>query len=181
MNPRRKFIGQSSLAFLSLMLPPTAFAKSNNGFEGLVIAEDEGETYLLRNGDTVLRIKVAKAQGSRNICFLSETILPGEGIPVHKHSNEDEVIFIHRGSGLFTLGEKEYPVSEGAVVVVPISQWHGLQNTGTETLEMRFAYTPSGFEGFFREVGTAQGKPFVKRSKEEKRVIAQRWGMTVKE
>jgi hypothetical protein len=45
---------------------------------------------------------------------------------------------------------------------------------------MRFAYTPSGFEGYFREVGTPVGQPFIKRSTEEKRNIARKWGMIYK-
>lgn len=178
MNTRRKFIGQGSLGLLSLLsVPLSGFSNNALSFEGMVVNEEEGETYLIRNGTTTLRIKIAKTHGSENICFLSESILPNEAIPVHKHSNEDELIFIHRGSGIFTLGEKEYPVTEGAVAIVPKGIWHGLRNSGTENLEMRFAYTPSGFEGYFREVGTPAGQLFVKRTKEEKRVIARKWGM----
>jgi Cupin domain len=178
MNTRRKFIGHSSLGLFSLLaVPLPGFCNEATGFDGLVINEEEGEKYLIRNGDTILKIKVSKAQGAQTLCFLSESILPAEAIPVHKHSNEDELIFIHKGSGIFTLGEKEYDVTEGAVAVVPKGIWHGLRNTGTENLEMRFAYTPSGFEGYFREVGTPMGQTFVKRTKEEKRAIAGKWGM----
>ena len=42
---------------------------------------------------------------------------------------------------------------------------------------MRFAYTPSGFEGFFREVGTPVGQPQIQKSLEERRAIARKWGM----
>jgi len=177
MNTRRRFLGQGSLGFLSLLLPLQSSSNDTPGFKGLVVNEQEGETYMIRNGTTTLRIKISKTHGSESICFLSESILPGEAIPVHKHLNEDELIFLHKGSGLFTLGEKQYPVTEGAIAVVPKGVWHGLQNTGSENIEMRFAYTPSGFEGFFREVGTPAGQPFVKRSQEEKRVIARKWGM----
>lgn len=178
MNSRRQFLEQGSVGFLSfLLLPLPAFPNDTPDFEGLVVAEQEGETLMIRNGTTILRIKIAKTHGSQTICFLSESILPAEAIPVHKHLNEDELIFIHKGTGLFTLGEKQYPVSEGSVAVVPKGIWHGLQNAGSENIEMRFAYTPSGFEGFFREVGTPIGQPFVKRTVEEKRAIAKKWGM----
>jgi Cupin domain len=97
--------------------------------------------------------------------FLSESFLPGDEVPVHKHANEDEPIFIHRGSGLLTLGEKEFRVDEGAVALVPKGTWHGLKNTATDNVEMRFGYMPAGFEGFFREVGTPIGQPFVAKNK----------------
>jgi len=180
MNSRRQFLGLSSIGILSSLLPLHGFSADNSTFDGLVVNEDEGETVMIRNGTTKLRIKVSKAHGSESMSFLSESILPGEGIPVHKHLNEVELIFIHKGSGVYTLGEKQYNVNEGAVVIVPKGVWHGLQNTGKENLEMRFAYTPSGFEGFFREVGTPAGQPFVKKSKEEKDIIAKKWGIVYK-
>jgi len=180
MNSRRQFLGLSGIGILSSLLPLQGFSADKSTFEGLVVNEQEGETVMIRNGTTTLRIKVSKAQGSQSMSFLSESIVPGEGIPVHKHLNEDELIFIHKGSGLFTLGEKQYTVGEGSVALVPKGIWHGLQNTGTENLEMRFAYTPSGFEGFFREVGTPAGQPFVKKSKEEKDIIAKKWGIVYK-
>ena len=100
---------------------------------------------------------------------------------MHKHLNEDELIFLHKGSGLFTLGDKQYPIKEGSVALVPKGVWHGLQNNGSENIEMRFAYTPSGFEGFFREVGTPVGQPFIKKTIDERKVIAKKWGIVYKD
>jgi len=54
-------------------------------------------------------------------------------------------------------------------------------NNGHENIEMRFGYTPSGFEGFFREVGTPVGQTFVKKSMDERRSIARKWGMIYKD
>ena len=101
-------------------------------------------------------------------------------MPVHKHLNEDELIFLHKGTGLFTLADKQYQIKEGAVALVPKGVWHGLQNTGSENIEMRFGYTPSGFEGFFREVGTPVGQPFIQKTREERKAIAKKWGMIYK-
>ena len=180
MNSRRKFLGLSSIGILSSLLPLQGFSADNLAFEGLVVNEEEGETIMIRNGTTTLRIKISKTHGAQSMSFLSESILPGDEIRVHKHLNEDELIFLHKGSGLLTLGEKQFPVGEGSVALVPKGVWHGLQNTGTENIEMRFSYTPSGFEGFFREVGTPAGQPFVTKSKEEKEIIAKKWGIIYK-
>lgn len=177
MSSRRKFLQKGGLGLLPFLLPLQGFSTEMPGFEGLIVNDQDGETYLIRNGTTTLRIKISKTNGSDSVSFLSESILPGDAILVHKHLNEVELIFLHKGSGLFTLGEKQYPVSEGAVIVVPKGVWHGLQNTGSENIEMRFSYTPSGFEGFFREVGTPVGQPHVQKSLEERRAIARKWGM----
>jgi quercetin dioxygenase-like cupin family protein len=181
MSSRRKFLQKSSLSLLSLLASPSLTSGENHrGFEGLVVSENTGEAFRLRDGAAIVRIKIAKTQGPVSMSFLSESFLPGDEVPVHKHANEDELIFIHRGSGLLTLGEKEFPVDEGAVALVPKGTWHGLKNTGTDNVEMRFGYMPAGFEGFFREVGTPIGQPFVAKTKEQRRAIAAKWGMTYK-
>ena len=67
----------------------------------------------------------------------TQTFKPGDGIKVHKHSNEAELIFIHKGFGLLTLGDQEYKVKQGAVALIPKGVWHGLKNTGTEDILIR--------------------------------------------
>ena len=182
MVSRKQFIQKGSLGFFSLLLfsQATYTQYAGNDFEGLVVHEDEGETLQWRDGTSRVKIKISKLQGADSISFLSESFKPGDAIPIHKHLNEDELIFIHKGSGIFTLGEKDFNVAEGAVALVPKGIWHGLQNTGTENIEMRFAYTPAGFEGWFRELGTPLGQPFVKRTTEEKRETSKKWGMIYK-
>jgi quercetin dioxygenase-like cupin family protein len=182
MTSRRQFLQKGSLGFLSsLILPLSVFAKDNSDFDGLVVSEDEGEAFQMRDGTAIVKIKIAKVQGAESISFLSESFKPGDALPVHKHLNEDELIFLHKGSGMFTLGDKQYEIKEGAVAIVPKGVWHGLQNTGSENIEMRFGYTPSGFEAFFREVGTSVGQPFIQKTIDERRAIAKKWGMIYKD
>ena len=182
MTSRRRFFEHSSLGLISsLMFPLSAISGSDPEFEGLVVNEDEGEAIQLRDGTSILRIKIAKSQGAKSLSFLSESFKPGDAISVHKHLNEDELIFLHRGSGLFTLGEKQYQIKEGAVALVPKGIWHGLQNNGTENIEMRFCYSPSGLEGWFREVGTPLGQPYIRKPLEERRAIAKKWGTIYKD
>ena len=131
MASRRKFLQQGGVGLLSaLALPAVALSESGPAFDGLIVNDQEGEAVRMRAGTSVVRIKISKSQGSNSLCFLSESITPGDVLPVHKHSNEDELIFIHKGSGLFTLGEQVTTVGEGAVMLVPKGTWHGLQNTG---------------------------------------------------
>jgi quercetin dioxygenase-like cupin family protein len=178
MTSRRHFLQQGSLGFFSsLILPLPAFTEDRSDFLGLVVSEDEGEAFQMRDGTAIVKIKIAKIQGAESISFLSESFRSGDALPVHKHLNEDELIFLHKGSGLFTLGDKQYQIKEGAVALVPKGVWHGIQNNGTENIEMRFGYSPSGFEGFFREVGTPIGQPFIQKTMGERRAIAKKWGM----
>lgn len=182
MVSRRLFLQQGSLGFISsLFLPIPELELNNPDFLGIVVNEEDGEAFQMRDGTAIVKIKIARTRGSESISFLSESFKSGDKLPVHKHLNEDELIFIHRGSGLFTLGEKQFEVREGSVALVPKGRWHGLQNTGSENIEMRFGYTPSGFEGFFREVGTPIGQTLIKKPMAERRAIAKKWGMIYKE
>jgi len=162
MTSRRQFLQQGTLGFFSsLIVPLSGLAKDTSNFDGIVIGDKEGESFQLRDGTAIVTIKIARIQGAESISFLSESFKSGDIIPVHKHSNEDELIFLHNGSGLLTLGNKQYEIAKGAIALIPKGVWHGLQNTGNEILDMRFGYTPSGYEGFVRAVGTSVGKPFI--------------------
>ena len=60
---------------------------------------------------------------------------------IHKHMNNDELIFIHKGEGALTLDEQSIEVKTGDVAYVPRGTWHGLDNTGQENLLMVFQYS----------------------------------------
>lgn len=167
-----------SVYFYSSFAP---LSQDTSDFNGLVVGEEEGESYLMRSGTSIVKIKISKTQGAESFSFLFESFRPGDAIPVHKHSNEDEYIFLHKGSGLFTLGDKQYQIKEGTVTIVPKGVWHGFQNNGSENIEMRFGYTPSGFEGFCRKGGTPVGQPFIQKTMDERRAIAKKWGMTYRD
>ena len=188
MSSRKHFIQQGGLGIFSFLLMRDVSDSnwSDADFKGIVVNEEEGEILqwpdrITGDGTARVTIKISKINDTSTVSFLSESFVPGDGIKIHKHSNEAELIFLHKGSGTFTLGEQDYKVQPGTVALVPKGVWHGLKNTGTENIEMRFAYIPAGFEGYFREIGTPVGKPFVRRSVEEKRVIGRKWGIIRKE
>ncbi len=101
-----------------------------------------------------MRIKVnsTSATGATMSMLVSE-VAPGANIPVHLHRNEDELIFIHTGEGVVTLGEQQVPSRAGAVLYAPKGVWHGVVNTGRDVLTWCAVYSPPGFEQYFIEVG----------------------------
>ena len=66
--------------------------------------------------------------------FVLKTKVPGRKMRIHKHLNNDELIFIHKGEGTLTLDEQSIQVKTGDVAFVPRGTWHGLDNTGKENL-----------------------------------------------
>jgi quercetin dioxygenase-like cupin family protein len=156
-STRRSFLARIAMVFGWLLIPFQSRAddppdpKLFN--QGIALKPHDGEELLIGPRRAPVNIKIGRNNGSERLAMGTEDIAPGDRIPVHKHGNEDEIIFIHAGEGTATLGESRIPVKTGAVVFVPQGVWHGLENTGTEPLTMVWIFSPSGFEQYFRDIG----------------------------
>jgi len=178
---RKQFIEAGSLSFFSLLASSDLLALNAAAGDAVVVHAGEGETYWIGRRNSPLTVKIAKdRQGNKTMCFCTEEIAPGEAIPVHKHLNEDELIFIHTGEGVLIADEKEVPVKVGSVALIPKGLWHAIKNTGKETLIMVFSYSPAGFEGYFREMGSPVGTPWQPKTKEEYGRLNKKWGIVYK-
>ena len=186
LRPRRNFFKTAAAGAVTVLfgsLPKISVAESTFKDEkGIVVHESEGTRILTGRRKAPVNIKISKAKnGVQNISFCTEDIIPGRKLRVHKHLNNDELIFIHKGEGTFTLDEQIIQVKIGTVVFVPRGMWHGLENTGTENLQMVFQYSPAGFEEYFIENGTEVGFPAKERTAEEYAIAEKKYGMVYKE
>jgi oxalate decarboxylase/phosphoglucose isomerase-like protein (cupin superfamily) len=184
-HPRRKFLqfGFSGIVTSFLGgLPEIGLARSVTGNEkGLIVRKDEGIHILTGRRKVPISIKISKKKdGINDISFCVEDMTPGRKMRVHKHLNNDELIFIHQGQGSLTLDEIVYQVGTGDVVFVPRGVWHGLDNNSKEDLKMVFQYTPAGFEQYFIENGTTEGMPAKERTAEEYAATEKKYGMVYK-
>ena len=57
----------------------------------------------------------------------------GYAVP-HSHEDMEQIFYFLKGKGVMTLGEEEFEVKAGTVVLIPIKTSHSLRNTGTEPL-----------------------------------------------
>ena len=88
----------------------------------------------------------------------TETILPGAAIPVHRHLQHDEVLFVHKGQGRAILDDHTMTVVPGTLLYIQRQAWHGVRNTGTGLLQLMWTVTPPGLEEFFRELSRVSGQ-----------------------
>jgi mannose-6-phosphate isomerase-like protein (cupin superfamily) len=184
-QPRRKFLLIGVTGFFTTLfanLPKISSAKStSDNDKGIIVREDEGEHILTRR-KVPMTIKISKTKhGVANISFCTEDMIPGRKMRIHKHLNNDELIFIHKGEGTLTLDEQSVEVRTGTVIFVPRGIWHGLDNTGKENLLMVFQYSPAGFEEYFIENGTPVGMPVKERTEEEYAMAQKKYGMVYKD
>jgi mannose-6-phosphate isomerase-like protein (cupin superfamily) len=59
--------------------------------------------------------------GSRSFTVGMEDIPPGDSIGIHKHLQEDEIVFVHRGAVEVTLGDSTHSAQAGGLVFIPRS------------------------------------------------------------
>lgn len=143
---------------------------------GLVLQEGEGERRVRRTaGKGPFIIKVDRQNGaSPDLVMGYEDIAPGAEIQPHTHIVADEILFIHRGSGMATLGGRESHVSAGATVYIPRNVQISVRNTGTEPLGVAFVFSKPGFEELMRENSVLEGQPVTPISPEEREQIRKR-------
>jgi mannose-6-phosphate isomerase-like protein (cupin superfamily) len=184
-QPRRKFLQAGATGIVSVFfgtLPKIGSSQSVAEHDkGLIVREAEG-THILTRRKVPINIKISKVKnGIDGISFCTEDMTPGRKMRVHKHLDNDELIFIHKGQGALTLDEQLVEVKTGDVVFVPRDTWHGLDNTGNENLLMVFQYSPAGFEEYFIENGTPPGMPAKVRTEEEYAATEKKYGMVYKD
>lgn len=75
-----------------------------------------------------------ESAGTKDLLTGAALVKPGEEIhPPHKHQ-EEEFMYLAKGSGTWHLDGKEFPAKEGDVLYCKPFSVHGLKNTGTEPL-----------------------------------------------
>jgi len=151
-------------------------------WRGAVLQPDEGQLLIAGRRRASLRVKVdSKVAIDATMSMVISQVDPGASIPVHLHRNEDELIFIHTGNGIVTLGDDRIPVSPGAVLYGPRNIWHGVENTGSTPITWCAIYSPPGFEQFFKETGVAPEGNNSPPERDQVAAIARKYGMVFRE
>ena len=134
----------------------------------LILSAEEGERRVRRNppGTAGLTspfiLKVDRRNGgSPDLVMGYEDIPPGQAIPAHMHLLADEIIFVHRGSGVAELGDREAAFTTGATIYIPRNTRISLRNTGTEPISIAFIFSKPGFEELMRAGSVAEGEPVI--------------------
>jgi quercetin dioxygenase-like cupin family protein len=96
-----------------------------------------------------LTLKVRGEHTGGSVTAFENIIAPGDGPPLHTHTNEDEAWYVIEGRLRFHLGDELAEVSTGGFVFVPRSTLHCIQNAGAEPARILVLFTTAGMEGFF--------------------------------
>lgn len=80
--------------------------------------------------------------GAKQISMGTNVSEPGSGIPIHKHTDSEEAMFVVEGTGRLTCGDEEYDLYPGTALFSPLGVEHQIVNTGDTPLKIVWAYAP---------------------------------------
>lgn len=109
-------------------------------------------------GGGVMRILLDAEKTDGQAALIRSDATGGSASPVHVHDDEDEVIVLLSGSGVFWAGDQRYELSDGGVAFLPRKVPHAYRFTST-AVDMLAICLPAGAETFFRTAGWDLSRP----------------------
>ncbi len=80
--------------------------------------------------------------GAKQISMGTNVSEPGSGIPIHKHTDSEEAMFVIEGTGKLICGNEEYDLRPGTALFSPLGVDHQIINTGDTPFKIVWAYAP---------------------------------------
>ena len=178
-----------AIALLASSCSPHGHAPSERpdiagtGQSGAILAASEGEVRVRRwppgqlsslTAPFILKVD-RRTVGASDFVMLYEDIPPGQGISPHHHPHSEEILFVHRGTGIASLGTQTTMVGEGATIFIPPNVRVSLRNTGTQPLGIVAIFSRPGFEEYQRAISVPEGQHTEPLSVEELQAIRNRY------
>lgn len=106
------------------------------------------------------KVKIRGAETGGDYYVLEAVSPPGEGIPPHVHTHEDEILYVVEGEFEICLETELFRVRDGATVHLPRGVVHGFKNVGTTPGTTLFTVIPArNFEEFFEKLAALPPGP----------------------
>src|SRR5215469_17552444 len=115
------------------------------------ISNDGGRNMNVLGIPMVIRVHGRETGGI--VSVVESHDVPGGGPPPHIHRREDETFQILEGDYEFTVGDKKIVCKPGTTLFAPRDVPHTYRYLGKTPGKLMCVITPSGFEGFFEEIG----------------------------
>ncbi len=93
-----------------------------------------------------------KIRDTEHFAMGLEEIDPNSEIPMHSHSEAEEIIFVFGGEGKAYVGDEVADLKPGAVIYLPPNVEHRFVNTGDAPLWITWTLSPPGFEKQIRKI-----------------------------
>lgn len=105
-------------------------------------------------------VKLSGSDTARRFTIVENNNPPGIGIPMHIHTNEDEVFRILEGEMEFTVEGTKSLLRAGDTIFLPRQVPHSFKVVGTQNARAIITIVPSGIEDMFLQLNQLpQGPP----------------------
>jgi len=113
-----------------------------------VVAAPGDEVRLNIGGSQLVRrIRSEDTDGAFSVVeFVSQ---PGEGVGMHTHDNEDELVYLLEGEIEVTVGQSTMTATAGTSALLPKGIPHGYSNTGSTPSRLLAVLMPGKLDTFF--------------------------------
>lgn len=115
------------------------------------VPEDGGRKTNVLGIPMVIRLHGRDTGGTLSVVESHD--VPGGGPPPHIHHREDETFQILKGEYEFAVGDQTILAKPGTTLFAPRGVSHTYRYLGQTPGKLMCIITPSGFEGFFEEIG----------------------------
>ena len=123
-----------------------------SGFQQHDFLTDRPPPALVRASGATVTILLSASDTGGAISVIETVFPPGDGVPFHMHSREDETFYVVSGTGEFRLGDTTVVRGAGSRVYGPRDVPHTFRNVGDDDLKCLIVYSPGGFEQSFIEI-----------------------------
>jgi quercetin dioxygenase-like cupin family protein len=103
-------------------------------------------------------VKIESSQNSTAASLMEVVVAPGQGVPPHIHTHEDEIFCVLQGELTCQMDGSPSPVilKPGDVLFLPRNRAHGFTNASTKEARMLVTILPgTGSDRFFAELDAA--------------------------
>jgi quercetin dioxygenase-like cupin family protein len=119
--------------------------------KAIQVPEDGGQPVNILGTAMLIRVHGRDTGGS--VAVVETHDQPGGGPPPHIHHREDETFQILEGDYEFMVGGQTVLAKPGTTLFAPRGIPHTYRYVGKTPGRLMCVITPSGFEGFFEEIG----------------------------
>ena len=158
---RNDFLKISSALGVALLSIPKIVSLNTvafkNKLKAKIVRADEGHTISVI-GD-IQTIKLTGKDTNGLFTLIEEENIPGTGIPLHVHENEDEVFKVIEGEMELTVGDKTTILKPGDLAFGPRGIPHSWKIIGNKKAKVILSVFPAGIEVMFEELGNLPPGP----------------------
>lgn len=119
-----------------------------------LLRRGEGEHLPFSGMEVVVR---ASGESTGGAFTVLEEVDPID-VPPHVHHDRDELFYVLEGEHVFTVGGTDYPAGPGDLVFGPRGVPHAQRRVLPRVGRILTLFTPTGFEGFFRDLAEAAAR-----------------------